>query len=722
MKLENLTITISKEDVFRQIGCQRESDLYEEFSEEYEEILEKMYRLCEPVCLIEYSDLKDQTLIEPEEGNKGAYLVLYSIGRKISEFSTKCFQEGDYVKGMLSDAMADSALLSMEKSIEVQVRILCEQMQVGICKRLEAPYDLPMEFQTYVFDKTRANDEFGFEISTGYMFSPIKSNAIALLLNEELEQFAFGHDCRKCKNYTCKHRKVCDLKVEAIIDGESLSLVNKDGESILELLGRYEKSFSAICGGTGKCAKCKIKVIKGKLQESELDRKCLTKEEIKEGIRLACKAYPTEQITFEVLFKKENDFQIISEYETSVTEPKDLMERRYGIAIDIGTTTIAMQLVDVESMCAVKTHTTINHQRKYGADVISRIKASVDGKKEMLRQSVISDLLTGIEELITDRNGCVKEIVLSGNTTMIHLLMGYNCKGLGEYPFVPENIAYIEDSFEKIFQSKLLAATVKIFPGISAFVGGDIVSGLYSCDIIKDKQYSLYIDLGTNGEIALGNREKIFVTSTAAGPAFEGGNISCGVGSIQGAISNVSIQNGRIQVSTIGNKEPIGICGTGAIETVAELFKENMVDETGYLDDEWHDKGVLLAKSITGEKIVFTQQDIRELQLAKAAIRAGIETLFLRYGVSKEQVFKVYIAGGFGYKLNYQKAIEIGMIPPIFSDRIEAVGNASLKGAVRKLLDKGGKEHIQYIKSISSEINLSADKDFNQFYMEYMYF
>lgn len=268
-----------------------------------------------------------------------------------------------------------------------------------------------------------------------------------------------------------------------------------------------------------------------------------------------------------------------------------------------------------------------------------------------------------------------------------------------------------------------LKARVRVLPGISVFVGGDIVSGLYCCDIDKADKYFLFLDLGTNGEIALGNREKIMVTSTAAGPAFEGGNIKWGVGSIEGAIAGVNIDGSKVKIRTIGDKAPTGICGTGVIETVSELVRTGLVDETGCLDDEYFDEGFPIAKTLKGEEIIFTQQDVREIQLAKSAIRAGTETLILRYGIKKGEISHVYIAGGFGFKLDCMKAIEIGMIPEEFKGKIEAVGNSSLGGAVKCLLSgEDGWERCSAIGDMSDEIELSSDKDFNNFYMDYMYF
>lgn len=305
---------------------------------------------------------------------------------------------------------------------------------------------------------------------------------------------------------------------------------------------------------------------------------------------------------------------------------------------------------------------------------------------------------------------------------MGHLLMGYDCDTLGVYPFTPVNIDFIEGSFQEILGNDLLDASTVLLPGISTYVGGDIVSGLLSLGFDSREQVCLLVDLGTNGEMALGNRDKIMVTSTAAGPAFEGGNISCGMGSVAGAICSVKIEDGTVSVKTIRDQAPVGLCGTGVVETVAELVKEEIVEDSGLLDEEYFEDGFPLAKDPEGKEIVFTQQDVREIQLAKAAVRGGVETLLVRYGISYDDVHKVYLAGGFGYKLDTEKAIAIGMFPEEFQGKIEAIGNSSLAGAVEYLTEQDSRERIGKILSVSTEINLSADKDFNEFYMDSMFF
>lgn len=430
----------------------------------------------------------------------------------------------------------------------------------------------------------------------------------------------------------------------------------------------------------------------------------------------------------------------------------------YAIAIDLGTTTLAFSIVDILSKKILHTVTMLNSQRKYGADVLSRIQASVDGKQEELREAIQKDLSEGIDKLLKgyrtiivadglseQQSMDIDHVVIAGNTTMIHLLMGYDCSTLGVYPFAPVNTEFILGTAEEIIGYKQPRAEIKttILPSISAFIGGDIVAGLYALDFAANKEISLFVDLGTNGEIALGNCDRILATSVAAGPAFEGGNISCGTGSVAGAICAVEINlNDRnshnnnsesekkvltIQMETIHNAPPCGICGTGVIENVAELLNCGLIDETGLLADEYFDNGFpLTGISIdnTGEQtdesnpIIFTQQDIRQFQLAKAAVRTGIEILTKEYGITTEEIAKVYIAGGFGYHLNVAKAASIGLIPPELADKATSVGNTSLAGAVKYLNDMNASDTIQRIKNASEDIILANDTDFQELYLK----
>lgn len=744
MIIRDLKVTINREWVLHQIDCHAKSGIYEEVAEEYQQIEAEMHSLCKPVFLIQYGTVDAGTAARYSlPPDTPLLFVISSVGGKISEYSTRAFQSGDYLKGMLSDAMADSALTSLEKEAVPRIRALCRQYHVGIEKRLDAPKDIPMTAQKLIFEKTQAHELCGMNLSSGYMLDPVKSGAFVYVLTEDTDKFNYRHDCRKCKRYDCKLRSVPDIPVEVMegFDSFSFTLMVKQRQSLLEALIAQDSSFSAVCGGRGFCGKCQIQVLEGSLPATEADKKYFSAFRLSSGFRLACQAYPTEPLKAVLKFQKENEFSAVSEYisvcknmiktpknkEISRNQPLSQIQQPdfYGIAIDIGTTTIALQLLSLNDGNPVKTHTLLNRQRSFGADVISRIKASTEGKQQELYQYIWLDLNNGIHDIL-EASGIIaenlKEIVISGNTTMVHLLMKYDCSGLGVFPFTPMNIEQIEGSCESILGISDLHARVRILPSISAFVGGDIVSGIYYCGMHQDKDYTLLIDLGTNGEIVLCGEGRLIATSTAAGPAFEGGNIQWGTGSIAGAVCGITITENKPLIRTIGEQPPIGICGSGALEILSELLEAKLIDETGYLDEKYADAGFPLARSANGELIIFTQKDIRELQLAKSALRAGLETLCLRFGISPEEISQVYLAGGFGLKLDYRKAIRIGLLPSAFEGKITAVGNSSLGGSAKFLLDGNGQEQISFIARETKEIPLASDKDFNRFYMEYMYF
>ena len=722
-ELHNLKFKIQKESVLKAMDCYEDSPVYEEVVDTYEEIYEDMLSLVEPVGILGFGTLPESVATEKYKAGTPVVYMVMSIGNGIKEESTKAFQEGDYVKGMLTDAMADDALFSMEEQVLARLKEVCREHNVGVLARLEAPHDISMESQKTAWEHLELKRRFGIDISTGFMFDPVKTSCQVFVLTEDADSFKAQHDCRKCPNIHCRLRNIPDTEVVVHRGAETKTILVKEGESLLDAFIRQEIYISAPCGGKGRCGKCGIQVLNGNTWISDEDKKIYSEEELDAGWRLSCCLYPTEELEVSVSQSDESLFEAVGETEN--TEESGTEESFYHVAVDIGTTTIAMSFIGGESGKVFHTVTSVNSQRAYGADVISRIQASVDGKKEELKKSIQKDLQDSMEKLLKETGVSgedVGKIVIGGNTTMGHLLMGYDCDTLGVFPFTPVNIDFIKGTEEILGTDRFGKKEVVLLPGISTYVGGDIVSGMYAYDFTEKEDVCMFIDLGTNGEMGIGNKEKILVTSTAAGPAFEGGNITWGMGSVPGAICSVKLEGTEAEVKTIRDEAPQGICGTGVVETAAELVREEIVDETGALDEDYFDDGFPLAKTPDGKEIVFTQKDVREIQLAKAAVRAGVETLLLRYGIKKEEVSKVYLAGGFGYKLNTDKAIAIGMIPEEWADRIVAVGNSSLSGACKYLKDENGDKTIEKLVSISEEVNLSADKEFNEFYMNEMFF
>ena len=513
---------------------------------------------------------------------------------------------------------------------------------------------------------------------------------------------------------------------------------SKQQKNLLEMLQEKNEYISAPCNGNGICGKCIVRYKSGATEPTKQDREFLSEKQLEQGYRLACQSYPTEEYKVEIP-ELEETIEVLSQWENQRTEEilKNTAEGTaektenalYGICIDIGTTTLAALLVNLETEADCQTAVSVNHQRAYGSDVLSRISASNSGKKWEIQRCIRQDLQKLIRELlqkekITEQQ--IKRIVIAGNTTMCHLLRGFSCETLGVAPFLPVDLSWMEGSAADFLGMKELDTKVVILPGISAFVGADIMAGIAKMNMHRSEGYHLLLDIGTNGEMVLGNCRHMYVTSTSAGPAFEGGNISCGMAGIPGVISHVFMEEtGKAGFQVIGEadgenkkkQQAIGICGTGMIDLVYELRKHQMIDEHGTYSDLYFDTGYELA-----EKVKFTQNDIRELQMAKAAIRAGVDILVKKAGIAFDEVDNCYLAGGFGTKIDIKKAAGIGLIPKELEMKTIPAGNTVLAGTKEVLLSRISKEELEKIQTMADVINLAEENDFEELYLSYMDF
>lgn len=512
---------------------------------------------------------------------------------------------------------------------------------------------------------------------------------------------------------------------------------SKQQKNLLEMLQEKNEYISAPCNGNGICGKCIVRYKSGATEPTKQDREFLSEKQLEQGYRLACQSYPTEEYKVEIP-ELEETIEVLSQWENQRTEEilKNTAEGTaektenalYGICIDIGTTTLAALLVNLETEADCQTAVSVNHQRAYGSDVLSRISASNGGKKWEIQRCIRQDLQKLIRELlqkekITEQQ--IQRIVIAGNTTMCHLLRGFSCETLGVAPFLPVDLSWMEGSAAEFSGMKEWDAKVVILPGISAFVGADIMAGIAKMNMHRSEGYHLLLDIGTNGEMVLGNCRHMYVTSTSAGPAFEGGNISCGMASIPGVISHVFMEEtGKAGFQVIGEtdgenkkQQAIGICGTGMIDLVYELREHQMIDEHGTYSDLYFDTGYELA-----EKVKFTQNDIRELQMAKAAIRAGVDILVKKAGITFDEVDNCYLAGGFGTKIDIKKAAGIGLIPKELEVKTIPAGNTVLAGTKEVLLGRISKEELEKIQTMAEVINLAEENDFEELYLSYMDF
>lgn len=417
-------------------------------------------------------------------------------------------------------------------------------------------------------------------------------------------------------------------------------------------------------------------------------------------------------------------------------ESGDTTNSLFGVSIDIGTTTIACYLIDMQSGETKDVTSQVNKQRAYGADVISRIKYTIDTEngRQVLKDSITNQINEMVYTLCNRNNLNLKSIynmTIAGNTVMLQMLLGISCRNISMAPYIPAFTDTLEIPADELGIN--IGGIVSLLPGISGYVGSDIIADMLAVKITNSKKYSIILDLGTNGEIVLGNNKGIVACATAAGPAFEGANIKHGIGGINGAISKIDLSKQKIY-ETIGNKPPVGICGSGVLDAVSELLKHGVIDETGRMLDSDEVQNTSLGKRIildngmkqfliTGSSenensIFFTQKDVREVQLAKASIYAGIKILMSEKGINYDEIDKVYIAGGFGNFMDISSSINIGMIPKELKGKICSIGNGAGIGAKMYLLCGEKEDMAQEIKNHTKYIELSSRTDFQEFFMD----
>lgn len=433
--------------------------------------------------------------------------------------------------------------------------------------------------------------------------------------------------------------------------------------------------------------------------------------------------------------------------------PGDRTAECLGIACDIGTTTLAGSLVRLSDGAVLATETLLNGQKRFGADVIARIRHTMEQEEgaAQLRNIILADL-RALGLRLCDAAGmdpdAVDEWVLTGNTTMGHLLMGWPPAAIAAAPFIPASVDETVVSARSLWPDAPEHTAVALLPGVSAYVGADTVSAVLACGLDRAGEPGLVVDLGTNGELVLGDRSGLLACSTAAGPAFEGAGIRFGMGAVDGAIDSVSRTdiadgNGDLAFTVLGGGKAEGLCGTGLLDAIAVLLETGLIDETGRIPDEDDlpdDCSPSLRARLTesdgqaavcllpgqetahGRDILLTQRDVREFQNAKAAVAAGIATLADVAGIGLSGIAAVHLAGGLGTWLNPDSAIRTGLIPAELAGRIRPVGNAALAGATASLLSSAMRAQGREIAWAMRFVELSGRRDFNDRYVDAMLF
>lgn len=718
------------------------------------DLLPRIRAVLSPQAALAFGRLEGEACGPYPEGTPVLYEFL-TVGRQVSRLIEEYFDSGRYLAGLLADTLAGDSLFQMDDSLIPTVKEVCERQGFSIRRREEPPGGLPLAVHRLALEQTGAGEALGLRLTDGLMFLPEKTLCQVYVLGEGGDHCRIGHDCSHCENTTCHRRSGSALTV-IWRDGGRSSLWCKSGQSILECMAAAGFPTAAVCGGRGICGRCRIRLLAGELPPTPQEEGYLKAEELSRGCRLACMARPQKSCIVQADFLREAGMETISRSSDGHLRGAD-----YGLAVDIGTTTIAMELIEIPSGQRVGSWAGVNRQRAFGADVVSRIAASNRGDGRLLRETVRQDIRRGWESLQKELSAgpcraeadpghtetdpgraeaepgraetrenpiTLSRIAVAGNTAMLHLLLGYSCQGLGAYPFSPESLSGIEGDGEALLGPAFCGIPVTILPGLSAFVGADITAGLLALcadqDVCDARNPFLFLDLGTNGEMALFTGQDILTASTAVGPAFEGGSLSCGLASIPGAISHVRIVGRRVSVETIGGRPAEGICGSGMVDAVADMVKNGILDENGTMREPYRSGGLFLGKDSEGQPISVTQEDVRQLQLAKAAVRAGADTLLNKAGLGVDELMAVYVAGGFGCKMDMEKAVGIGLLPGAFRGKMKAVGNSVLKGLSLYLCLPADEalKRVGQIADSAKEITLANEEAFQGRYVEQMVF
>jgi uncharacterized 2Fe-2S/4Fe-4S cluster protein (DUF4445 family) len=472
----------------------------------------------------------------------------------------------------------------------------------------------------------------------------------------------------------------------------------------------FEQGVEFPCGGQGRCRGCRIQVLEGEVRVNAAQRDQLSAEELACGWRLACQCSVECDLVLEL---RQWDAAILADETPFAFEPRPGL----GVAVDVGTTTIVAQLLDLQSGCVLAVRTALNSQGRYGGDVMSRIEFALSpGGFEELQHLIRRQIGALVRQLLLAARAPgqqVRDVVLVGNTVMHHLFSGIEVEPLSHFPFVPSRAGLEVSSAGELGWGLPSDVSVRFLPCLGGFVGSDILAGLLATRMGESGDLLGLIDLGTNGEIVLGNRERILCASTAAGPAFEGARVSMGMRASAGAISQVGAEDSRVQCHVLGNIEAKGICGSGLVDAVAAGLDLGIISPSGRFANgrtEWK----------LWPPVTLTQADIRELQLAKAAIASGLNVLRERWGGADPA--RLYLAGAFGNYVNRFSASRIGLInyPP---DQVQPAGNTALLGAKLALFRPDSEDgSYRDLRRRVKHVSLSTDPHFQDIFVQELSF
>ncbi len=482
-------------------------------------------------------------------------------------------------------------------------------------------------------------------------------------------------------------------------------------------LGIY---LTSVCDGAGTCGKCKIVVEEGEV---------VTEGEESGNEYLACKTFPRSDLKITIPEESRLGAHQILEHAHGIE--RDELIGDAGLALDIGTTTVVAYLVDLNNKKIVDSASGYNKQMIHGEDVLSRINYCENHGTEKLNKLLVESINALITKLLADREGVkVKEVSAAGNTTMSFILLNKNPVEIKKYTELPEFKTPYEVNAASVGINAL--GSLYVLPGIASYVGGDIVADILYSGMHESEGVSLLIDVGTNGEIAIGNKDWLVACSTSAGPAFEGGEVGSGMRATTGAIEEIKINEDlRVEYGTIHNDRPRGICGSGLIDLLAELYLWGILDhkgkflpsKTGRVRDSKQGREFVIVEkeeSASGKDIVLSEKDIEKILFSKAAIYSGASALS-KVGVDFSNLDRVIVAGGFGYYINIDNAITLGLLPDLPRDKFKFIGNGSAEGAFQTLVSSEKRKTAADIAKKTTYFDLSSSRDFSEEYMVSLY-
>ncbi len=513
------------------------------------------------------------------------------------------------------------------------------------------------------------------------------------------------------------------------------------GESLLAHALRGGVPLLSPCGGESRCGKCRV-LVDGETRGGE-DAGALTRAEVTSGIRLACRCFPTSSDVSVTVLPGSRPARL-----AAYLDGKDLAGDDpflplcrvasggipLGIALDLGTSTLAGTLVDLSDGTVLSRATGDNPQMACGEDLISRVVFAEEttGGFELLRGRILSGVDGLVRRLLETSpvRGEVTDVVAAGNTVISHFLYGISPSPIRRPPYHPVRKEYPIVPGETLGTGPATAQAMwRIFPSLGGFVGGDVVAGILASGMHRREEVSLLFDVGTNGEVVLGNRDWRIACSSSAGPAFEGGEVGCGMRAYPGAIESVRIdpESSEAEWTAIGRVRPEGLCGSGILDLCAELFRTGIVDRAGRFTSrgggrlrhtERGEAYVVVPgrESATGSDVVFCEPDLKSVLRTKAALCAAAEALLAAVGLPREAVARVYVAGGFGNFLDLRSALTIGLFPPIPLARFAPLGNASLAGALGALRNRRRWKEALSLASGTVYHDLSSDPGFMELY------